>query len=102
MDTGRYYFLNFILKYNSTKVSSSTMLFATITGPLLMANAYTSHTIALVITIAIIQLLRSPTLLDCHDLYTCGTKVMAVRKDPKYPIYSTMFAGIANKLVIRP
>ncbi len=58
-----------------------------------MANPYTSHTRVLVTTIKIIQILRSPTLFDCQDLYTCGMKVMEVRKDPKYPMYSTMLAG---------
>lgn len=79
-----FYFLpNLNLKYSSTSVSNSTTVLATITGPLLMAKAYTSHTMALVITIATIQPLRSPTLLVCHDLYTCGINVMAVRNDPK-------------------
>jgi hypothetical protein len=78
-----YCFLKLNLKYNKTNVSTSTTALAEITGPLLMANAYTNQTIVLVRTIKIIQILRSPTLFDCQDLYTCGKKVIEVKNDPK-------------------
>ena len=64
------------------------MVLANSTGPKLFKYPYASHTKVLVITINTIQVLRSPTLLDFHDLYTCGIKVIDVRKDPKYPISS--------------
>ena len=50
--------------------------------------AYTSQTIALMITISTIHVLRSPTLRVCQALYTCGMKVMLVRKAPSRPTYS--------------
>ena len=58
-------------------------MLANITGPLLIAIPYINQTEALVITINTIHLLKSPTLLVCHALYTCGIKVIEVRKDPK-------------------
>jgi hypothetical protein len=64
------------------------MVLANSTGPLLIKYPYASHTRVLVTTINTIQVLRSPTLLDFHDLYTCGIKVIDVRNDPKYPISS--------------
>lgn len=39
-------------------------------------------------------MLRSPILLLCHALYTCGTNVMLLKKDPKRPAASTQNAVI--------
>jgi hypothetical protein len=67
-----------------------------------MAKPYTNQTMVLVITINTIHILRSPTLLDFQDLYTWGMNVMEVRKDPKYPINSTHWAGkLKIKFIIR-
>jgi len=55
---------------------------AAITGPLGIAKPYTNQIMVLEITINIIQILKSPTLFAFHDLYTCGKKVMALKKDP--------------------
>jgi hypothetical protein len=64
------------------------MLLQRITGPMFLATPYTIHTRVLVNTIRIIDRLRSPTLLVFQALYTCGKKVMALRKLPKYPTNS--------------
>jgi hypothetical protein len=48
-----------------------------------MEKPYTSQTMVLKMTMETIHTLRSPTLLDFQDLYTCGIKVTEVRKEPK-------------------
>ena len=59
-----------------------------ITGQSVNANAYTNHTTVLVKTIKSIVRLRSPALLVCQVLYTCGINVMQLKKLPRYPTKS--------------
>ena len=76
------------------------MVLANRTGPLLIKYPYVSHTRVLETTIKTIQVLRSPTLLDFHDLYTCGIKVIEVRNDPRYPISSMDDCGKLSRSCI--
>jgi hypothetical protein len=82
------------LKESSTQPRIHTIIFAIITGPLLILTPYQSHTNVLVITISIIARLRSPTLCDFHECHTCGTNVTQVRNDPTYPIRLVRLDGL--------
>ena len=64
-----------------------------ITGPLLILKPYHSQTSVLVITIRIMERLRSPTLFVRQECQTCGTNVTQVRKDPTYPMKLVRLEG---------
>jgi hypothetical protein len=85
------YCLKVNLKYNNTSDKESTTKLAKITGPLPIPKPYTSHKSVLKMIINIIQILKSPTLLLCQALYTCGINVMADKNEPAYPTNSIQF-----------
>ena len=82
-------FLKVNLKQIKHPTSTVIMLLHKITGPMLLATPYTIQTRVLVKTIRIMVKLRSPTLFVFQALYTCGKKVMALKKLPKQPTIST-------------